>query len=83
MHKWRLRTLMADYKISNVELADELGKHRVTVAKMKSEDKMPRMDGDDLDALCKALTKLARQKDPTATIGPWDLYEYTSNEKLS
>lgn len=54
MIKWRCRELMARYHISNRELATRLGRHETTIPRLK-RDKMPRLNGDELYALCKAL----------------------------
>ena len=61
MTGWKLRSLMADRKITNQELADRLLKetgrprHRQTITRWRNSDKMPLIDGDDLDALLKIL----------------------------
>lgn len=89
MIKWKLREIMARYRIANVELADKLDKHRVTIARMKAENQMPRISGDELDALCDALNDLARKNakpgDDLAVITPAMLldYSYASHQQAS
>jgi putative transcriptional regulator len=55
MIRWRLRQVMADRQISNRALAEALGVHEASVSNMKRRDTMPRIDGTQLDALCRAL----------------------------
>jgi putative transcriptional regulator len=55
MIRWRLRQVMADRQISNRALAEALGVHEASVSNMKRRDTMPRIDGAQLDALCRAL----------------------------
>ncbi|MBN3948384.1 MAG: helix-turn-helix transcriptional regulator [Nostoc sp. NMS7] len=50
---------MARHKIKAIDLASELGMHPNSVTRMKNADTLPRMDGDSLDNLCKALDKLS------------------------
>jgi putative transcriptional regulator len=58
MLKWRLREVMARGKITNRELAQELGRHEGSISRMKNAEQMPRIDGIELNDLCNALTKL-------------------------
>lgn len=53
--RWRLNVLMAERRMTNKELGDRIGKHEVSVSRMRARDDMPRMDGEELDALCSAL----------------------------
>lgn len=57
--KWTLREWMARHKIKSKELAAELGMHQNSVTRLKNADELPRIDGDLLDRLCKALDKLS------------------------
>jgi putative transcriptional regulator len=57
--KWTLREWMARHKIKAKDLATELEMHQNSVTRLKSADELPRIDGDLLDRLCKALDKLS------------------------
>jgi len=68
MIKWRLRQVMADRNMTNRALAEALGVHETSISNMKRRDTMPRVDGDMLDGLCKALG-----------CGPGDLIDYSAD----
>ena len=53
--RWRLNILMAERRLTNKELGDRIGKHEVSVSRMRARDDMPRLDGTELDVLCNAL----------------------------
>ena len=53
--KWRLRELMARRKITNRKLAEKLGMHETSIARMKAPDIMPKIDGNTLTKLCQIL----------------------------
>ncbi len=53
--KWRLREMMARKKVTNRELASYLQVHETTIARMKSPDVMPKIDGNTLSLICKYL----------------------------
>lgn len=72
MIRWKLNELMARHRITNRSLGEQLGKHETSVSRMRTTDKMPRIDGDDLNELCKALTLLAK-----VNVTPFDLFEYS------
>ena len=55
MLRWRLREVMARGKVSNRELAKRLGVHETSVSRLRGADTMPRIDGETLEQLCKAL----------------------------
>ena len=53
--RWKLRELMARKKKTNQEVADVLQKHWTTISRWRTSDEMPKIDGSELDGLCKAL----------------------------
>lgn len=57
--KWRLREVMARYRIKGIDLAKEMGISTNAVSNLRNSDTMPRLDGDALNNLCNALNKLA------------------------
>ncbi len=57
--RWKLRTVMADRKITNKALAQELDMNPVSISKLKSNDDLPEIGGDALAKICEAITKLS------------------------
>ncbi|WP_416666205.1 helix-turn-helix domain-containing protein [Egbenema bharatensis] len=66
MIRWRLREVMARQRMKNIRLAELMGLHPNAISYLKNQDKMPRINGDTLDSLCKYLE-----------CTPSDLIEYT------
>lgn len=56
--EWRLSEIMARHRIKGMDLAKELGISDNSVSSLKKAKTMPRLDGHQLRALCKALNKL-------------------------
>ena len=56
---WRLNELMAKHRVKGVDLAQELGISTNSVASLRKHKRMPRIDGDRLDKIAAALTKLS------------------------
>lgn len=57
---------MARKRVTNRKLAECLGVHETSVSRLKTSDTMPRIDGEQLEKLCRALN-----------CTPADLLEYT------
>lgn len=53
--RWRLNILMAERRMTNKDLGDRIGRHEVSVSRLRVRDDMPRLDGNELEALCNAL----------------------------
>jgi putative transcriptional regulator len=68
--RWKLAEVMARYRISGKALAEELNVRDATVSNLKNCDTIPRIDGERINQLCQALSKLAGTK-----IRFCDLYE--------
>ena len=68
---WKLRAVMADRKITNKALAEELGMNPVSISKLKNSDLLPEIGGEALARLCEAMTKLSSK-----SCTPSDLIEY-------
>jgi putative transcriptional regulator len=68
MLKWRLREVMARGKITNRELAQELGRHEGSISRMKNAEQMPRIDGVELNDLCTALTRLFHSRGAVSVV---------------
>lgn len=54
MLRWKLRTVMADRKISNKQLAQHLGLHRNTVQQLR-DDRPTMIRFEYLESLCELL----------------------------
>ncbi|QDZ41585.1 helix-turn-helix transcriptional regulator (plasmid) [Euhalothece natronophila Z-M001] len=72
MIRWRLREIMARKRMSNNELAEKLQINRVSVSRLKNSETMPRIDGQTLEKICKALD-----------VTPADLLELEKEESHS
>lgn len=70
---WKLRAVLADRKITNKALAEELGMNPVSISKLKSNDLLPEIGGETLANLCQAISKLSSRE-----CTPNDLIEYVS-----
>jgi|GEM_PF-648802 len=57
--RWKLREVMAKYKIKGVDLAEALSLSNNSVSRMKNRDTMPQINGDSLNKLCNALNDIA------------------------
>ena len=73
--KWRLREVMARYKIKAVDLAREIEVSSNSISNLRNSDTMPRLDGHSLNNLCNALNKLALGLDEEIT--PMSLIDYS------
>ncbi|MEM8610799.1 MAG: helix-turn-helix transcriptional regulator [Cyanobacteria bacterium P01_H01_bin.105] len=80
MIQWRLRQLMAEINLSNNDLAEIAGIHRVTVSKLKNSDVIKQISGDVLNKLCNGLTVAYRRKDRDRVITPGDLLVFTPDQ---
>ena len=70
MIRWRLKEVMARYDIKGIDLAKEMGVRDASISNLRNSKTMPRLDGERIDQLCKALSKLAERRISFA-----DLYE--------
>ncbi len=73
--RWRLREVMARYKIKAKDLAKELGQTPNSISNLRNSDTMPRLDGYSLNNLCNALNNLA--PNIQQEISPMTLIDYT------
>lgn len=82
MLRWRLNEVMARLRITNQELGEAMGRHEVSISRMRSSDSMPRLDGEALNSLCNALTTISRERGVIGMVGPSDLFEYVPDDDL-
>ena len=73
--RWRLREIMARYKIKAKDLAHELGQTPNSITNLRNSDTMPRLDGGSLNNLCNALNRLAPNAQQEIT--PMTLIDYS------
>ncbi|MBD2156271.1 XRE family transcriptional regulator [Leptolyngbya sp. FACHB-16] len=59
---WLLRQTMAKRKITNKALADKIGKHPVTVARLKSQDTLPEIGGEAIEQIRAAISELSQDR---------------------
>lgn len=57
---WRLNELMARHRVTGKELADEIGVSANAVSALRKAETMPKINGERLDQIAAALTKLSR-----------------------
>lgn len=60
--RWKLREIMARYKITNVKLAEKLEITKTAVSDLRTSDTFPRIDGGRLANIAKALSDLSGAK---------------------
>lgn len=77
-YRWKLREIMARYNITGVALAEEMNITPVAMSNMRRGDKMPRLDGERIEKLTTALSKLANTK-----ISFYDLFEEIEVEQAN
>jgi len=70
--RWKLREIMARERVSATHLASLMGVHRVTLTNWKNSDKVPPLDGDRLNDLCRFLGCV-----------PGDFFEYIPDEEAA
>lgn len=71
MINWRLGEIMARHDITGLDLAKHLEMTPKAVSHLRRSKTMPRINGEALDKLCKALSELAGKR-----ITPTNLIEY-------
>lgn len=77
MLRWRLRVLMAEKNISNKQLAEISGLHRVTISKLKGVDELGQINGETINSVLNGLNTIYKQRGSSKIITPSDLIEYT------
>ncbi|MGL5807519.1 MAG: helix-turn-helix domain-containing protein [Xenococcaceae cyanobacterium] len=77
MLRWRLKEVMARHNIKGYLLAKEMEIRAESVSYLRSAKKMPKLDSDRIEKLCRALGKLAGVKIRFA-----DLYEEIDSDSV-
>ena len=58
---WRLRQTMAHRKVTNKALAERLGKHPTTIARLKAVDILPEIGGETIEQIRIAISDLSQE----------------------
>ncbi|NEP00874.1 MAG: transcriptional regulator [Symploca sp. SIO2E9] len=66
---------MARHRITGRALADELGKQANSISYLRKFKTLPRIGGEELEAILNAIKKLAEEDTKTSLIGLTDLLE--------
>ncbi|MBW4469243.1 MAG: helix-turn-helix transcriptional regulator [Stenomitos rutilans HA7619-LM2] len=59
---WLLRQVMAHRKITNKALAERLGKHPTTIARLKAQDTLPEIGNAAIEEIRVAITELSKDR---------------------
>lgn len=69
--KWKLREALARRKVTNAALAEKIGRHPTAVSRLKSQDILPAIGGEEISKICDAITELTVDN----SFGPCSLSE--------
>lgn len=53
--RWKLNTVMADRRMTNIRLAEIIGMNPISVSRLRTQDTLPKIGGETLEKLCRAL----------------------------
>ena len=59
--RWLLRETMARRKVTNKALAEKLGKHPVSIARLKAQDTLPEIGNATIEEIRAAIDDLSRE----------------------
>ena len=57
--RWKLRAVMADRKISNSALGQAVGKHAITISRLRQRDTLPAIGNDEIELMRIEINKLS------------------------
>ena len=57
--RWKLRSVMAERKISNASLGGAVGKHETTTSRLRQRDTLPALGSDEIEAMRLQINKLS------------------------
>lgn len=81
--RWRLRVLMAEKNISNKELAEISGLHRVTISKLKGVDELGQINGETINSVLNGLNRIYQQRGESKLLTPSDLMQYIPDLEMA
>ena len=56
---WKLRQVLADRKLTNKQLADELRAHPTSISRLKGRDTLPAIGNEEINRICQAIASLS------------------------
>ncbi len=56
---WKLRQVLADRKLTNKELAEELGSHPTSISRLKMRDTLPAIGSEEIERIRQAISVLS------------------------
>lgn len=56
---WKLRQVLADRKLTNKQLADELGAHPTSISRLKMKDTLPAIGSEEIEKIGQAISALS------------------------
>lgn len=56
---WKLRQVLADRKLTNKQLADELGSHPTSISRLKQRDTLPAIGSEEIERIRQAISALS------------------------
>jgi putative transcriptional regulator len=75
--RWRLSEVMARHRVAAKDLAEFMDISTNAVSGLRKAETMPRIDGERLEQICIAVTRLSKIGEP---VTPYDLLEYIPEE---
>lgn len=57
---WKLRETMARRKVTNKALAEKLGSHPVSISRLKAQDTLPAIGGEEIERIRAAISELSQ-----------------------
>ncbi|NER80826.1 MAG: helix-turn-helix transcriptional regulator [Leptolyngbya sp. SIO1D8] len=76
--RWKLRSVMAERKISNAVLGRAVGKHETTISRLRQRDTLPAIGNDEIETLRLQINKLAGAEYPECKLS--DLVEVDESD---
>lgn len=74
--RWKLAELMARHKVTGRDLAQKLGKNESSITRLKGAVKLPKLGGDEVEALLIAIEELAAEETKHRPLTLADLIEW-------
>lgn len=59
---WKLRSVLADRKITNKALADKLGVHPTSVSRLKTQETLPAIGDKEIEKIRVAINELSQDR---------------------
>lgn len=76
--RWKLRSVMAERKISNAALGAAVGKHETTISRLRQKDTLPALGNDEIEVIRLQINKLSGEGYPECRMS--DLVEVIEDD---